>query len=231
MKRNNNDPEKRIAVWLGDEKGRLERDDLLDCLDAKYSAGPERIAMDQADTRLKETMREAKKKAIFYDILTTSPVGQVLVALNHQGIVAVEIGMSEEAFIDGLERSFSVPVLRSQGAAAAAIKQLQEYFERKRRVFDLPLSLSHLTQFQRSVLEATMDISSGTVTTYGELARRLGKSRAARAVGQALARNPIPILIPCHRVLGSDGALHGYSGGEGIKTKEYLLKFEGALSS
>ena len=67
MKRNNNDPEKRIAVWLGDEKGRLERDDLLDCLDAKYSAGPERIAMDQADTRLKETMREAKKKAIFYE--------------------------------------------------------------------------------------------------------------------------------------------------------------------
>ena len=157
-------------------------------------------------------------------------MGQVLVALNTQGIVAVEIGMSEPKFIEYLVTELGDPVLRSEAALKSVLQQLEEYFNGRRKVFNLPLSLSHLTRFQRSVLEATMDVSLGNVTTYGEIARRLGKTRAARAVGQALARNPIPILIPCHRVLGSDGALHGYSGGKGIETKRFLLQFEGALS-
>ena len=111
------------------------------------------------------------------------------------------------------------------------VQQLQEYFQGKRSSFKLDLYLNDLTQFQRRVLLATLDIPQGQITTYGEVAKRLGKAQWARAVGQALARNPIPILIPCHRVLAADGSLHGYSGGKGIETKARLLQLEGALKA
>jgi methylated-DNA-[protein]-cysteine S-methyltransferase len=231
MIRDNSEAEKGIAVWLGEDKGQIVKDDLLDDLDAIYAPGPQENAIRRAQKRLRVTMNGAGESAVYYDILEDTPVGQVLVALKSQGVVAVEIGMSERQFIEYLTNAFGEPVLRSNAAVDSVLKQLQEYFDGRRKVFDLPLSLSHLTRFQRRVLEATMDVSCGNVTTYGEIARRLGKSQAARAVGQALARNPIPILIPCHRVLGSDGGLHGYSGGKGIETKKYLLQLEGAYSS
>jgi methylated-DNA-[protein]-cysteine S-methyltransferase len=122
-----------------------------------------------------------------------------------------------------------VDVVHSPDKVAVVIQQLKEYFQGKRSAFSLKLNIKDLSQFQQKVLRATLDVPHGQITTYGEIARRLGKVRLARAVGQALARNPIPILIPCHRVVGADGSLHGYSGGQGLETKGQLLKLEGAL--
>ena len=228
MDRNDEKFESEVAFWLGDKDGKLTGDKLLHDLDSLFAQGPEKEEIAQAQSRLDETLRVAGETAIYYDILQRTPVGQVLVAVSQHGVVAVEIGMSERVFIDHLSSIFNEPVIRSKGAANSVIQQLREYFDGRRTAFDLPVSLNHLTPFQRRVLEATMEISFGSVSTYGEMARNLGKHRAARAVGQALARNPIPIVIPCHRVLGSDGGLHGYSGGEGIRTKKFLLQFEGA---
>jgi methylated-DNA-[protein]-cysteine S-methyltransferase len=230
MNRGKSEGAKRIAVWLGEEKGQMMKDNLLADLDTLYASDPPEDVSRRAQMRLHETIQSAEENAVFYALLEDTPVGMVLVASKSQGVVAVEIGMRERDFVEYLVKTFDEPVLYSTRAVNSVLKQLQEYFDGKRKVFDLPLSMSHLTRFQRSVLEATLDVSSGSVTTYGDIARRLGKSRAARAVGQALARNPIPILIPCHRVLGSDGALHGYSGGKGIETKRFLLHHEGALS-
>lgn len=228
MDHNDEKFESEVAFWLGDEEGTITGDKLLHDLDSLFAQGPEKNEIAQAQSRLDESLRAARETAIYYDVLQNTPVGRVLVALNQHGVVAVEIGMSERAFIDHVSSIFNEPILRSKSATSSAFEQLQEYFDGRRTAFDLPVSLIHLTPFQRRVLEATMEISFGNVSTYGEMARNLGKHRAARAVGQALARNPIPIVIPCHRVLGSDGKLHGYSGGEGIRTKKFLLQFEGA---
>jgi methylated-DNA-[protein]-cysteine S-methyltransferase len=103
--------------------------------------------------------------------------------------------------------------------------QLEDYFEGKRKVFDLPLA-PHGTSFQRKVWTALSEIPFGTTLTYGQLADKLGT--APRALGGACGRNPIPVVIPCHRVLAAGGGLGGYSGIDGIETKEFLLRIEGA---
>jgi methylated-DNA-[protein]-cysteine S-methyltransferase len=109
----------------------------------------------------------------------------------------------------------------------AAIQQVSEYFMGVRRTFDLPLAL-HGTSFQRRVWEQLMSIPYGHVATYQEIAQAIGMPQAVRAVGVANARNPISIIVPCHRVIGSDGGLTGYGGG--IWRKEWLLKHEGFLT-
>jgi methylated-DNA-[protein]-cysteine S-methyltransferase len=100
---------------------------------------------------------------------------------------------------------------------------LREYFAGDRKEFDLPLKLSG-TEFQVSVLEALQDIPYGETTSYGEIARRIGRPKAVRAVGAANGRNPIPIVVPCHRVIGATGDLTGFGGG--LDTKEALLRLE-----
>ncbi|MEJ2274283.1 MAG: methylated-DNA--[protein]-cysteine S-methyltransferase [Woeseiaceae bacterium] len=106
---------------------------------------------------------------------------------------------------------------------AEACRQLREYFAGERREFDLPLSLTG-TDFQVSVLRALRDIPYGETVSYGDIARRVGRPKAVRAVGAANGRNPIPIVIPCHRVIGSTGDLTGFGGG--LDTKEALLRLE-----
>jgi len=108
----------------------------------------------------------------------------------------------------------------------AAIAQLHEYFDRRRTVFDLPLAPVG-TPFQQRVWTALLDIPHGVTISYGELATRLGDPKASRAVGLANGRNPISIVIPCHRVIGANGNLTGYGGG--LDRKEWLLRHEGAL--
>lgn len=102
-------------------------------------------------------------------------------------------------------------------------RQLKEYFEKKRTVFDLPLDLIG-TDFQKKVWEALLDIPFGKTKSYGDLARQLGDRKAVRAVGGALNKNPVPIIVPCHRVIGASGDLTGFAGG--LVTKNYLLKLE-----
>lgn len=111
---------------------------------------------------------------------------------------------------------------------AKAVRQLQEYFQGERQKFDLAIDYTAMDSFQQQVLRLTCEIPFGSTRTYGELAETLAGRSRARAVGAALASNPIPILIPCHRVVSADGSLRGYSGPGGIETKAWLLQFEGA---
>ncbi len=109
---------------------------------------------------------------------------------------------------------------------ALIVQQLDEYFRGERRAFDFPVDWSGMGDYQREVLRACYAIPYGQVRTYGALARQTGSPKAARAVGNIMAANPIPIVIPCHRVIGSDGRLHGYGGGLDVKAR--LLRLEGA---
>ena len=158
----------------------------------------------------------------------TSPLGQLFLAVNGQGLCAVDFGRRESEFLERFD-----PLSRLQKnpqAVAQAMAQLSEYFSGARSRFDLPVDLSSLTPFQRSVLETACRIALGSVWTYHRVAQEMGQPKSSRPVGQALAHNPIPIVIPCHRVIASDGSLGGYSGGSGLKAKRWLLRFEGALS-
>lgn len=108
-----------------------------------------------------------------------------------------------------------------------AARQLALYFQGRLQQFDLEVDISHLTPFRRHILKLAMQIPYGTVTSYGALATLAGSPGAARAVGGAMAANPVPVVIPCHRVLSTSGALTGYSGAGGIMMKKILLNLEG----
>jgi methylated-DNA-[protein]-cysteine S-methyltransferase len=156
-----------------------------------------------------------------------APVGRIFVAASGQGLCALNFGVGEGEFLGRLDPRARLD--SSPSAVALITGQLKEYFARERFHFELPLDLSGLTPFQCRVLETLLRIPRGGVWTYRRLAGELGRPRSSRPVGQALAHNPIPIIIPCHRVIASDGNLGGYSGGFGIETKRWLLRFEGAL--
>lgn len=141
-----------------------------------------------------------------------TPLGEVTVSEEDGAIVALDWGR-------GRDQSRSALLLR-------AVAQLQDYFDDPGTTFDLPLA-PHGTAFQKRVWDALRGIPAGQTRSYGELARSLGS--AARAIGQANGANPIPILIPCHRVLAAGGALGGYSGGDGPSTKLWLLNHERRL--
>jgi methylated-DNA-[protein]-cysteine S-methyltransferase len=155
-------------------------------------------------------------------------VGPLFVAVNDRGLVALDFGLSEQEFVARVAHRTKATLIRSDDTTAGAMKQVKEYLEGQRTKFDLPLDLSTLSEFQRRVLTIALKIPRGKYLTYGDVAKAIGKPQASRAVGQALGHNPIPIVIPCHRVLGSDGSLHGYSGGGGLRTKAWLLQLEGA---
>jgi O-6-methylguanine DNA methyltransferase len=139
----------------------------------------------------------------------------------------VDWSMSQADFSRLVERRFpGNPVYHHETHTADALRQLSEYLNGNRRQFTLPLDLSGMTPFQVQVLNLTTQIPYGQTSTYKRIAVQLGKVNAARAVGRVEATNPIPLVIPCHRVLGSDGSLHGYGGPGGIKLKAWLLELE-----
>jgi methylated-DNA-[protein]-cysteine S-methyltransferase len=156
-----------------------------------------------------------------------SPLGPLYLAVGDRGLHRLAFGVSQADFVRQLD-----PLARAErdpAALAVIVAQLQEYFSGARREFELELDLSRSTPFQQSVLQAAKRIPWGAVWTYGQVARAIGKPGASRAVGQALGRNPVPIVIPCHRVVAGDGGLGGYSGGGGLESKKWLLRREGAL--
>jgi len=162
-------------------------------------------------------------------VLRSSPLGDIWLAATEQGLAAIEWSPDEAAFGVYLTRRFKRPLQASPDILTPALRQLEEYLHGRRKVFNLPIDWSLLRPFQQDVLRVTCDIPYGETRTYGEIARQIGKHRAARAVGRAQATNPMPLVIPCHRVIGADGKLHGYGGGEGLPTKEWLLKMEGTI--
>ena len=153
---------------------------------------------------------------MYYCYLDT-PIGELLLAGEDDALSLI-------GFPKGSMRREPEPDwIFNEQRLANACQQLREYFDGERREFDLPLELGG-TEFQVSVLEALQEIPYGETTSYGEIARRIGRPKAVRAVGAANGRNPIPIVVPCHRVIGSTGDLTGFGGG--LDTKEALLRLE-----
>lgn len=163
-------------------------------------------------------MRDLDARVVRYGRVE-SPVGRIWVAASRKGLVRIAFGGNERAFVAELHRSTGTVPLRSNAAVGPFARHLAGYFAGKPRRQPPPVHLIGLTPFQRRVLEEASAIPAGEAISYGELARRIGKPRAARAVGQALGRNPIPIVIPCHRVVAADRTLGGYTGGLRIKRK------------
>ena len=159
--------------------------------------------------------------------LSDSPLGKLLVAKTGRGLCRIQYDPEPDRYVDELARDFGVRVLRGPGALDEARRQLDDYFEGRRRAFDLPVDLVQTRDFSRRVLIELARVPYGEVTTYGALAARAGKPRAARAVGTVMNRNPIPIVLPCHRVVGASGSLVGYGGG--LDRKQALLRLESAV--
>lgn len=157
---------------------------------------------------------------IWFDTLP-SPVGELLMAANASGLV--HIGFTEERH--PFKRSGQW--LRAPERLTEVNRQLNEYFSGHRQQFDLKL-IPQGTVFQRQVWSQLREIPFGETISYGELARRIDNPKAMRAVGLANGRNPIPIIVPCHRVIGADGSLTGFGGG--IERKRWLLMHETAAS-
>ena len=156
-----------------------------------------------------------------------SPFGAMRVAASPAGLVALSWqDESDEAFVGDLERRYrSTPVVCDADELDPAEEQLTEYFGRRRPRFDLTVDLAELGDFQRAVLDAASGLDFGETVTYTDIARRIGRPKASRAVGNALGRNPVPIIVPCHRVIRTDRTLGGYTGG--LRYKRALLGIEG----
>jgi methylated-DNA-[protein]-cysteine S-methyltransferase len=163
---------------------------------------------------------------VAYDLVET-PIGSLLVATTERGLARISYDAEPERAVDQLARTYGARVLRSAKPIDPARRELDEYFAGSRRAFDLPVDLTYVAEFNRRVLRELARVPFGEVVTYGELAARAARPRAARAVGTVMNRNPLPIVLPCHRVIGASGKLVGYGGG--LDRKEALLRHEGAL--
>ncbi len=158
-----------------------------------------------------------------------TPLGDLWVAVSENGFIAVEFPATQDEFMAWLQKHHSAEIQFAPEKVADALAQLREYAAGTRREFNLPIDWSVLNAFQQKALKLTYDIPYGETRTYKEIAVEMGNPRAARAVGRAEATNPMPIVLPCHRVVGSDKKLHGYGAGDGLDTKAWLLKLEGAV--
>jgi methylated-DNA-[protein]-cysteine S-methyltransferase len=161
-----------------------------------------------------------------YDLVDT-PLGALLIATTERGLCRIVYDADPELEAERLARTFGVRVLRSAKPIDPVRRELDEYFEGQRQSFDLPVDVALLADFNRRVLRELARVPYGEVVTYGELAARAERPRAARAVGTVMNRNPLPIVLPCHRVIGANGSLTGYGGG--LPRKEALLRLEGAI--
>lgn len=155
-----------------------------------------------------------------------TPFGETFLAATARGVLRLswQVDDPEEA-AESLREEFPLwGVKQAPDRLEDAAGQLGEYFAGERTAFDLEVDLTGVTDFQRTVLEATARIPFGTTVTYGELAERIDRPEASRAVGSALGSNPVPIVVPCHRVVRSDGSVGGYTAGTGYKRQ--LLELE-----
>jgi methylated-DNA-[protein]-cysteine S-methyltransferase len=180
-------------------------------------------------TDLDRRFRDAAVTLDLVDVgfdVVESPIGPLFLAASGRGLAAISFESDPDDHLDRLARIAGPRVLRSPRSVDLARRELDEYFEGERRAFDLSLDLRGLPPFTLSVLKELARVPYGKTTTYGALASKVGHPRAARAVGTVMNRNRIPIVLPCHRVVGSTGALTGYAGGLDLKTK--LLELEGA---
>lgn len=214
----------KYSGWL---EGEAASTPLTRALDSAYAAAPSATATHRAQVAVRSSLAAKTGPTIYYDLLDNTPLGPVWVAAGPSGLVAVEYAGSEQSLRIYLAKLTDGSLVRSAEQVAAVKQQVRLYLLGEIRTLDLPVDLSHVTAFQRRVLEETRRVPRGQVSTYAEIARRIGQPKAVRAVGQALRRNPIPIVVPCHRVVASDGTLGGYGGNLRDQRKLDLLKLEG----
>ena len=172
------------------------------------------------DRRFRDAALAAGLVDVCYDVVA-SPVGELLLAATPRGLC--RISYTVEGQDESLARTFGVRVLRAP--LDDVRRELDEYFAGRRRDFDLKLDL-RVAPFHEAVLHELARVPYGHLDTYGGLAAKVGRPRAARAVGSVMNRNPIPIVLPCHRIVGANGSLTGYAGG--LHIKRALLELEGA---
>jgi methylated-DNA-[protein]-cysteine S-methyltransferase len=180
-----------------------------------------------ATTVLAQRAAEAGLADVAYGMLD-SPLGKLIVAVTPRGVVRIAYeGELEENVLQELAEGVSPRVLRAPERTDTARRELEGYFAGTVRRFDLPIDWSLVHGFAVGVLRATARVPFGHVATYGEMAASAGSPRAARAAGNALHINPIPIVVPCHRIVPASGGIGGYGGGE--ERKRFLLDLEGAF--
>jgi methylated-DNA-[protein]-cysteine S-methyltransferase len=163
-------------------------------------------------------MGHGESTGVSFALLRDTPLGPVAVWATRHGVR--RIGFVDREFVERHQDEES-----PDEAVGPVVSQLREYFAGRRQAFDVPIDLSGATPFQRRIYQRLQKIPCGRVVSYGDLADELGEPGAARAVGQAVGANPLPVIVPCHRVVRSDGRLGGYSGG--LHRKVALLSLEG----
>ncbi len=155
-----------------------------------------------------------------------TPIGVLHIVATPKGVAQVDFVSTKQGRAQSKKTSPTPAAKQARAHIANALRQIREYFSGRRSDFDLPLDL-HGTPNQQMVWQGLLEIPYGKTLSYGELAEKIGAPRAARAVGTACGRNPVPVIVPCHRVIGSTGGLHGYGGG--LWRKKLLLELEGVL--
>jgi methylated-DNA-[protein]-cysteine S-methyltransferase len=164
-------------------------------------------------------------RKIYLGSLNDSPLGDLRVAVSTRGLVAVEWSNAQPELDSYLARLDSKIELNQKMIQPYA-KEILEYLKGRRAKFTFKIDWQTLKPFQLKALKAVFAVPYGQTRTYADIAMQIGHPFAYRAVGRANATNPMPLVIPCHRVIGADGKLHGYGGGDGLPTKEWLLKLE-----
>jgi methylated-DNA-[protein]-cysteine S-methyltransferase len=169
--------------------------------------------------------------ATAYCGIAETEFGPMLVAGEGRRLVAIKFGVDAKRMpeaVEALSRELhgAYGLVADERRVRPLIKQLTAYLSGKRTSFDVELDLSWMSPFRRRVMEECAKVPRGQVATYADLARRAGKPAAYRAVGRTMATNPVPIVVPCHRIVGSSGGLHGFGGGLDMKAR--LLALEGA---
>ncbi|MEM2892650.1 MAG: methylated-DNA--[protein]-cysteine S-methyltransferase [Candidatus Bathyarchaeia archaeon] len=170
-------------------------------------------------------MRPIGEGVVYYDGML-SPIGEIWIAGSEQGLLKIDLRISEEHFLADLRKITPSKPIRDAMKFTKIEGRLEEYFRGNKVIFDIPLDLRG-TEFQRDVWRAIYKIPYGRLSSYGRIAEEIGRPRAVRAVGNAVGANPLPIVIPCHRIIRADGGLGGYGGG--IDLKLYLLSIEGII--
>ena len=178
------------------------------------------------DQRFRNTAARSGLLDAGYDVVD-SPVGPLLLAATERGLLRVSFDPDPEQELERIARLAGPRVLRAPARVEQAHRELDEYFDGGRHAFDLSVDLRGLTPFSERVLHELARVPFGETATYAQLAQRAGNAGAARAVGTIMNRNPVPIVLPCHRIIGANGSLVGYGGG--LERKIALLQLEGVL--
>lgn len=193
----------------------------LDRLTAPDDAGLVRLHADLARRAEREGILDVAYRTV------DSPLGALLLAATPEGLVRVAfVGEGHDAVLDALATAVSPRVLEAPARLDVVARQLEEYFAGRRRTFDVPVDLQLATGFRRLVLQHLREIPFGATESYAVVARAAGSPNAVRAAGSACATNPVPVVVPCHRVVRSDGSIGQYRGG--VAAKQTLLALEAA---